>query len=326
MFIIIILIIILILILYNRNVKIFTKSDKNNISVDFVTITYNNPIEMNLLKLQAYSMKYVDKNFINKIIIIYNDTGDYDFTDIINCYPEELQNKVMIVDAIKLIPNYDTSSWHNQQFCKLLIANIVESKYYLILDGKNHFIKNITRSDYFYSNKPKLFLDNPGQLIERYYNCLKYFNIECPYNFNKNCTNILLTTTPFLMSKKDVIDMMKMIETKENMSFIDFFKSNLDIITEFYIYTTYLIYTNRISNYKLCPKNYTYIVNDPYDKWNTFDIHQKTLNKPHIKIFGLHRKALSSMNNNYKLKLRDMYKKYYSDNICQFINKNILQI
>ncbi len=305
--------------------EIFTKSDKNNISIDFVTITYNNSIEMNLLKLQAYSMKYVDINFINKIIIIYNDTGYYDFSDIINCYPEELQNKVMIINAIDVIPNYDTSSWYNQQLCKLLIANIVESEYYLILDGKNHFIKYVDQYDYFNSNKPILFVNNPGEMIDFYYNCLKYFKIKCPYNFNKETgINIFLTTTPFLMSKKDVLDMINLIEDRENMSFIDFFKSKEETITEFYIYITYLIYTNKISNYTLRPSNYTSIMNNIFAVSNTFDKQEIKLNKSYVKIFGLHREAIKSMDNNYKLKLHDMYKKYYSDNICQFINTSIL--
>ena len=145
---------------------------------------------------------------------------------------------------------------------------------------------------------------------------MKYFKIEYPYNFNTETgtgTNIFSTTTPFLMSKKDVLDMISLIEKRENMSFTDFFNSKQGIITEFYIYITYLIYTNKISNYTLSPNNYTSIMNDPFAEWNTFDRHQLLLNKPYIKIFGLHRAAVNSMDNNYKLKLRDMYKKYYSD-------------
>ena len=320
---IIIILIILIILLF-----ILYKPKKiNNKSIDFVTITFNNKIEMDLLKLQAHSMKYVDTQFINQIIIIYNDTGSYNFTDVIKYYPKKLQNKVKIVNAIKLIPNYDKSSWHNQQLCKLLIAKVVKSNYYLILDGKNHFVKNINYSDYFNNGKPILFLNNPGTMIKFYYNCLKYFNINCPYNFNKDTDeNIFLTTTPFLMGKKDVLDMMNLIEKRQNMSFTNFFKSKRNIITEFYIYIVYLIYTKRISNYTLRPKNYTSIMNDPTAEWNLFDKHKKELNKPHVKIFGLHRSALPIMNKEYKTNLQNLYKNYYSDDICKFINKNILQL
>ena len=338
----IIVIIIIIIILYNnKNIKINTSSldyvrqNHNNVevviektgTVDIVTITYNNKLEMNLLKLQAHSLKYVDYNFINKIIIIYNDNGIYDFKDIINYYPDELKEKVKIVYVKELLSNYNSSSWHNQQLCKLLIAPLIESEYYIILDGKNHFVKNITKSDYFEDKKGKLFVNNPGTMIKYYYNSLKYFKIKCPYNYDSNkSNNILLTTTPFLICRKDVIDMIEMIEQKEKINFSNFFNNKQEIITEFYIYTAYLIYSKRISNYKLSPVNYTSVMNNPYNEWNVFKVHEKLLKEPHIKIFGLHRAAVDRMDNSYKLKLVELYKNYYSNDICIFINKYILGV
>ena len=41
--------------------------------MDFVTITYNNDLENELLKLQAHSFKFVREPFIQQIIVLFND-------------------------------------------------------------------------------------------------------------------------------------------------------------------------------------------------------------------------------------------------------------
>ena len=67
-------------------------------------------------------------------------------------------------------------------------------------------------------------------------------------------------------------------------------------------------------------------MNEPYNEWNVFKVHEKLLKEPHIKIFGLHRAAVDRMDNSYKLKLVELYKNYYSNDICIFINKYILGV
>ena len=44
--------------------------------IDFVTLVYNHPIEIELLKLQAISFQYCESEFIGKIVIFYNDSGN----------------------------------------------------------------------------------------------------------------------------------------------------------------------------------------------------------------------------------------------------------
>lgn len=59
---------------------------------DFVTIIYNNNIEKELMKLQAYSFVKVNPNIINSIVVIYNEKDkDKEYLDILyNCYPENM--------------------------------------------------------------------------------------------------------------------------------------------------------------------------------------------------------------------------------------------
>ena len=299
--------------------------------MDFVTIIFNNKTELNLMKLQAISMKYVDIKLINKIYIIYNDFGYYNIDDILPFYPENLRSKVNVVYNKDIDNCFEdkSSNWHNQQILKLLVANIIESKYYLIMDGKNHFIKNITYSDYFNKNGfPKLFVWDPGNMIKYYYSCLDYFQIKDPYDFKniKDC-NIFLTTTPFLMCKDDVLEMIKYIIKRENDTFFNFFTKRLDLHTEFYLYITYLIFKNKIQFCEITSTNYSSIMGHGLGKWNSYEDNAlPIINMPRIKIFGLHRGAISKADNTFKQNMLRFYHLYYDDNACEFIKNNILEL
>ena len=301
--------------------------------MDFVTIIYNNETELNLMKLQAISMKFVDIKLINKIYIIYNDIGEYNIDDILPFYPENLRSKVKIVYNTDIDNCFKdkmhTFPWHNQQILKLLMANIVESKYYLLMDGKNHFVKKITRKDYFNKNNfPKIFVWDPGNMIRHYYSCLDYFQIEDPYDFknNKNC-NIFLTTTPFLMCKNDVLEMIEYIEKRENDTFYNYFMKNTDKYTEFYLYITYLIFKKRIRFCDIVSTNFSCIMGHALGQWNSYEDNAlPIINIPRIKIFGLHRGAIANMDDKYKQNMLTFYHLYYDDDTCEFIKNNILEL
>ena len=301
--------------------------------MDFVTIIYNNKTELNLMKLQAISMKYVDQKIINNIYIIYNDIGAYNIDDILPFYPENLRSKVKVVYNLEIDACFKDKPhafpWHKQQILKLLVANIVESKYYLIMDGKNHFIKNILYSDYFNEmGYPRLFAWDPGHMIRYYYSCLDYFQIEDPYDLknNTNC-NIFLTTTPFLMRKDDVLEMIEYIVKKENDTFFNFFMKRSDLHTEFYLYITYLIFKNKIKYCALTSTNFSAIMGYTLGKWTSYEDNAlPIINIPRIKIFGLHRNAISKMDNTVKQNMLTFYHLYYDHKTCEFIKNNILEL
>ena len=297
--------------------------------MDFVTIVFNNEIEINLLKLQAMSIKYVDENLINNLYIIYNDIGVFDIDDVVKYYPENIRKRVIVLYNIEVHDYFKNkkSSWHNQQLLKLLITNKVKSNYYLVLDAKNHFIRNVNYNDYFDAeNKPRLFTHHPGSMIEYYYRCLQYYKVEDPYDFkNTHKLNKLLTTTPFLMCKSDVLEMICYIEDTEKEEFCLFFSKNTCNFTEFYLYTTYLIYKKKIDEYCLTPKNFTSFMgaNAP---WNSIDnICLPVLQNNHV-CFGLHRGLLTFLDETGKHKILMFYANFYDETICAFIKRNIFNL
>jgi hypothetical protein len=297
--------------------------------MDFVTIVYNDAIELNLLKLQALSFSYVDASLVNNIYIMYNDSGILNRDDIVTYYPEDFRDKVSIVylTDVCATASETKSSWYSQQVMKLLIANLVKSNYYLVLDGKNHFIRNITRSEYFDNDdKPRLFVYNPGKMLQLYYNCLEYYKIKCPFNYKDGINNKLLTTTPYLMNKYDVLEMMQYIEHKEKESLIHFFMKNNTKYCEFYLYSTYLILTDKIKHYCLTEKNFRSIMAAPLIAWNSSEVASNDVfNNNLIKIFGMHRRAIPLMDDNDKQTLLTMYKTVYNDAVVSFIKTYLLR-
>lgn len=310
----------------NYYLKENNKSLNNNITVDFVTICYNDKLELDLLKLQAISFKFVDKKFVNNIYILYNDNNYINFNLIRNFYPSYFQDKVKIIyrqDIYK--KDKYKSNWRNQQLFKLLIAKYISSKYYIILDGKNHFIRPVKVSVFFTDGKPNMFLHNPGGMIKYYKNCLNYFNIKCPLNNNQKYT--FLTVTPQIFITNIVINLINYIEKKEKTKFDKFFLCNRKI-TEFYLYSTYLIYKKSLNLYNLKKKNSLFIVimDNPNISWNTYEKKKLAITDNKCKIFGLHRKAVKRMNKRYKKNLIFLYKHFYDKKTMLFIKNNILKI
>ena len=289
-----------------------------------MTLTYNHTIEMNLLILQARSMKYVDEALINKIFILYNDVGDYDFTEIIANYPVALQGRVRILRVPEISDVVLPSNWFSQQIYKILVARCVEADHYLVLDGKNHFIRPVNYKDYFNSErKPRLFKGYPGSMVKYYHRCLQYFGAVDPY---ADKSEQLVTTTPYLLKKADVLDMVRHIEEKERTSFIQFFERyKFTSISEFYLYSTYLILTKKIDNYRLTMYNFRSIMSNPTASYNIYEkIGVGTLNNPKIKIFGLHRAAVLTMDDTYKQNLLAFYPTFFDADTCEFIRNRIL--
>ena len=77
---------------------------------DFVCIIYYNKVEIELLKIQLFSFKFVDTNIINNIFILFNDAEDKNKlfeTEYINCIqtfvPNHLLKKIKIIYITDLI-------------------------------------------------------------------------------------------------------------------------------------------------------------------------------------------------------------------------------
>ena len=305
--------------------------------IDFICILFNNSIEIELFKIQAYSFLLVDQNIINNIYVLFNDHITYkenfkkEFNnDIINFYPKYLKPKIRVIFLDDINLYFKNSNWFTQQICKIQISKFINSYYYVVLDGKNHFIKNITK-EYFFTedNKPHLYFEPNGDgMLNFYNNCLTYFNVNCP-NMHRYSSRIKIqTTTPFLFIRDECINLINFIETKENKSFSNFFLSKK--YTEFFLYFAYLIYSNKQNlynyNHNMFPKYIVGPLKSNKNSKSTWDCNLDFLNKYPVYFISIHRNAISTLDDRYKNTIFNFYKNIYNDN--KIINniKNLLNI
>lgn len=310
---------------------------------DIVSLTYSNIIDINLIKLQAISMKYLDTSMVNNIFVVFNDKNDgrlvLEDTGLIEYYPENIRFKVKIIYVDDLGKSYKypgwESNWHTQQITKLVISNIVLSKYYLILDSKNHFIRDTNYFDFFNEDglPYKVFKSGVNKPY-RWYNCLNYF--EVPYNDTTSVPEFN-NITPFMMITKEVVDMIRYIEEREMCDFYDFFmKENYgNKYTEFFLYGGYLTMVGHTSMYvdpplPICLSLFLAPVSSM--SMYTYDmIFKKSLSNSYIKITGLHRRTLKDEGEykgiglEYKQQLIDeFYPTFFNTSECNFIRDEII--
>ena len=301
--------------------------------LDFVTVTFNNTCEINLLRLQAYSFKYVDINIINNIYIILNEINCLELFEesknIKTFYPINLQNKIKLLSLKDLgIDSEVQSSWFSQQKIKLEVARYIKNKYYVVLDSKNHFISEIKKDFFIKNDKPRLYFNSIGEEMLQYYNnCMYYFNTTCP-NINTNKNLKIQTTTPFVFIKEECLNLMNYIEKKENTKFGTFFMSEQKY-TEFYLYYAYLTYSKKRYLYSHLHNIYqpclTIGKQDPNKHYyNSWEYKIKTYKNRRISIFSIHRNSINIIDNTYKLKLLEFYDSVYNDSKIKLLLKTIL--
>jgi len=250
--------------------------------IDFVTIIFNDEIEINLLKLQAYSFYLVDINIINKIYVLFNDNICYMdafkklfFSEIIKCYPNYLHEKIVLMNSEEIGLPFERSSWFTQQIAKIQFSKYIKAKYYVVLDGKNHFKEKITYNDFFYNEKPILYFNSHGdKMLEFYNNCLTYFDVECPRKEYVNKRLKIQTITPFIFITEICSNLIDYVKNRENTSFVQFI-NNKKTYTEFFFYYAYLIHLNLCDLYHFSEKQNVIIIGalDPkiylYNSWDS---------------------------------------------------------
>ena len=304
--------------------------------IDFVTIIFDNQVEIELLKLQALSFDFCEPSIIGKIFVFYNDNGNNKIDFIKEYYPENIRSKVNIIYRDSSFDEHcTTSDWKNQQYFKLYMSKYVESKYYVILDGKNHFIRK-TGLDYFIKNDKPLLLLNNNSWWDSFMHGLNYFDIPSynqefvsdledePDNPNVKLedykTSFPKCDTPYIMITNDVKNLISHIETKEKKTFWEFFMHD-GMMSEFCLYAAYLIFSKTINKYKFkfWNEETNVVFRDVELSFNKIEFKRKAIQNENTKIFGLHRMAVENMDDNYKNNLLKLYSNFYDKKILDFI-------
>ena len=134
--------------------------------IDIISITFDLEIHLQILQILSIDIHF-DKRSINNYYIIINSEKNYTYLVSYLCdlcdlcdISKDLYNKIIFIDANNILPS--TASFHKsrpdldlsylsylkQEILKLSIAKFVNTKYYLMLDSKNHFIRDVDITDF----------------------------------------------------------------------------------------------------------------------------------------------------------------------------------
>lgn len=214
-----------------------------------LTVTYEP--EVPLLQLQAISIKkFLNPDGISKIIIVINELEADPLAlrlqeDVIPLYGE-FAEKVVIWHAGQVISEYSRASgWKRQQTIKLMAGRLIDTRAYITLDSKNHFIAPSSISDFIGDDGRYLTTSvKPGGRREfrRKLMC-QYFETSADLD------RLMPITTPFVLDTAIVRGMLNSIESREETSFSSWFHAAGPNFTEFYLYYAWLCATHQLDLY-----------------------------------------------------------------------------
>lgn len=265
--------------------------------IDLAIVYYEK--EIDLLALLAKSIElYCDPNIIEKVYFINNSTyeigGESKFNELIMPLFEKFKENVQVINASKFGINHlnAADSYIAQQALKLFFSEVTNKEYYLVLDAKNHFIKQVKYEHLFgASGKPRShFQVHGGYLGTCLEQSCKYLDVDLDVS-----KPVLPTVTPYMMITSLVKELLSLINKKYKKNIYNAIKEN-NKITEFLLYCAFIYSKGGFENwYDIGEKPYATL----FTKWPETDNDIKRVlestNKEYVWMFSVHSKRFSQL-------------------------------
>ncbi|AQT06194.1 DUF6492 family protein [Acetobacter persici] len=291
--------------LVKRQVHINPSFGGDNDRLDFVTICFSG--EFPNLLLQARSLaKYANDLIKDWTIVINSEIDVVEREKVFLSLQKELNNSNFNTFWIerKDIINIGLPEMHgsrSQQILKIVIANYIEDKFYVLLDAKNHAIRPL---------KKEFFVRDDKAVVHR--EEYEAWNPFCQW-FSKAFQLVGLpqerqlyqkyqSTTPYVMETKIVRECMNnelINSSKPWYYFVSLMGDQDDSITEFSLYGAMLEHFH-VNSIRTLRNYVTLFAGYPSDHKHIMSFIGK-MKDEHIKFFGIHRSARLNMDENISL-------------------------
>ena len=280
--------------------------------ITFVTVVFSN--EITLFELQALSIKkFVDFSIVDNFFIIINEDDlsfeTYDSVQhIANQYLYEVRGKVKVFRASDFIRKKDERlAWRSQQYLKLKASLLSLSEHVLILDAKNHFMKNF-KVEYFVdmsSGKMIGMFEGRGGLMEKYLlPSLDIFGVK-----DVGIDRTMSCVTPYITKPSIISGMISALESHTGIEFEDLFLNKNRMITEFFLLFAYLQKFNLINENYILHSNGCFVTlftiwPDTEEKLNWAIQRAK---QPEVICFGIHRERVPNIDERLRKEITDLW-------------------
>lgn len=206
----------------------------------FVTVAHE--IDFALMRLQARSMaRYCRRDQIDRILVVENFTPGIEpnwRADLLCAYGclAPLVEFHRSYDITPLTPNI--GGWWTQQVLKLMIARVVKSERYVVLDAKNHFVAPLEASFLVSPNRlptTRRYGYEAHPLRDALERTLQYLDVDPAPQVGL----FMPTSTPFTIYRQIALDLIDYVERREGKPFQEAFLA--ERLTEFFLYSGYIL-------------------------------------------------------------------------------------
>lgn len=219
---------------------------------------------------------------------------------------DELQSKLRILTPSDIPRGGNGSGWYGQQVIKLALADIMTTGTYLMLDGKNHFIRPSSVGDFFRDGVPLTVFSPTPQRWEKYLRA----SLEALDAYtDERMQTMMPTTTPYLMQAKDAAGTMDRLEAKFDMPFDKAIRETHGA-TEFFLYFAFLLSTHKDIPYASGPSPTRTL----YTSWP--EAHSVALEmieeagERNVPMFGLHRNRLPQLSSIQSEAIKELWSRH----------------
>jgi len=269
--------------------------------LEFVTVFFSD--DRILMKLQARSFRlFVAPEVVSVIHVINNDEESGPArrafeAEVLHEYGG-LATKVVFHpwDAV-ISSKFKATGWRVQQALKLGISKYVETRYYVVLDAKNHYIRDVGRGDFFSADddqKPIMFRGSPkGNLREYFKRTFEYLEQDP----DRYIENAMPATTPYILMTNIVRQLIEYVEDREGVGIEEVMLSRNRHVTEFFLYYGFLLRSGLVPEdiYKFTKKRGVTLFTRWPEREEDLDRALGLLARPEYKMFGLHRNRVARM-------------------------------
>jgi len=263
--------------------------------VDIITVVFEQ--ELPVLRQQARSIDLYCHDIGNIYIVVNDNAKVADQID--RAWWGQYADRVVVLPRSVFSTAYVDNGWLSQQVIKLMTAAVSYTEWSIVLDAKTIFVKSFKLSDITEQQKPVVgdldvypVFEPSRQIVNQ------LFGIDLTKQLGPG-------GVPFFFHNATVRAMIAEVEKRTQQSFPAWFQAQ-GMLTEFLLYSGYLVYTDKLDklyNINRCDVD---VVNICHSEVASFDRLFKQMCSPTALTVSVHRNAWTNLTAEQQQKYIDL--------------------
>lgn len=280
-----------------------------------VSITFQDDIRLTFLQIVSFDRLF-EQNRLGTFYIVVNDrTPDAaeetkqalgSWIERSGMISESMRRRIQILGWADIFPSVSKVGKRDQQAIKLGVSRLINEDFYLILDGKNHFVRPSNIFDFFQEGKPKLPLW--GTVAGFWERCL-IPSVEVMEVDDRYKSNMWPSVTPYVMYTEYAREVCQFLENKYGLPLPLVFNETGDA-TEFLMYYAHVAGRHGIDTYaNAVQPNKTLFTVGPRDPEKVVEL-ITAVRDENIAMFGLHRNRVPKLDTEQRTLIDELWHRH----------------